>query len=386
MDNPNTQTSKICPTCGSRAAQSATRCLVCGTSFDEGAEKKGKPRRTQAIRGSRMPEFTLSLPVILILFVVLLVLGGGSLYLILNATGNITEPTPIPTDTLTPMPSHTSTPATPTITFTPAPTNTPLTYFVQPQDTCGGIAGAFNISIQSLILQNNLSADCPLFEGQELKIPHPTATITPIATNTPSDVEATRLACETIAITIQEGDTLSLLSEVHGVPLEAIMEWNGKTVDTAFLGETVYVPICMRGWVPGIGTTTPTVAPPYPAPELLRPRNGEAYSLDTDTVSLQWGSVGVLRENEFYQVTVIDLTGGENQQLVAEVKDTKFVVPTSMRPTDDLPHAFEWFVVPVAQIGVSEDGEPIYQAGGPVSTHQVFIWVGSPSISTTPTP
>lgn len=387
MENPNTQSSKVCPTCGSRAAQSATRCLVCGTEFGEKAVKRSKPsRRDTSLRGSRMPEFTLSLPVMVVAFIILLVLGGGLVYLVLNASGNITEPTAVPTDTLTPTPSLTPTPATPTATLTPQPSPTPLTYFVQSGDSCGGIAAAFDISVQSVILANNLSADCLLFEGQELSIPQPTPTQTPLATNTPSDPEATRKACKTVEITIQEGETLSLLAEVHGVPVEAIMQWNGKTVDTAFLGETVYVPLCMRSFVPGIGTTTPTAAPPYPAPELLRPRNGESFTLADDTVALQWGAVGELRNNEYYQVTVIDLTGGQNEQLVSEVRDTRLIVPEALRPNDQTPHAFEWFVVPVAQIGVSESGDPIYQAGGPVSEHQIFIWTSSGEALETPTP
>jgi hypothetical protein len=180
-----------------------------------------------------------------------------------------------------------------------------------------------------------------------------------------------------------------LISEIRGVPVEAIKEWNGKTVETVFVGETIEVPLCMRGYVWGVGTTTPTPAPPYPAPQLLRPRNGESFTQNTDSIALQWGSVGELRDNEYYQVTVIDLTGGQNEQYVTEVKDTRLIVPESLRPNDNTPHAYEWFLVPVAQIGVSENGDPIYQPGGPVSEHQIFIWSssgGGSTVQSTPTP
>jgi len=379
----NSSTTKICPTCGTRVNEDAPRCLVCGTTFED-PKKITKKRQEPSIRGSQMPIVTLSLPIILLLFVVFLAAGGGLTYLALNLSGGIAEATVGPTETVSPTPSQTPTLSPPTATKTPEPTPTPFTYTVQSGDNCGAIAYAFNISVQSIIIENGLSADCYLTVGTVLRIPHPTATPTPEASNTPSSMQATIEACEKVYHVVQEGETLSIIAQIFEVAMEYIMEWSGKTVDTAFTGETLTIPLCMRGSVAG-ATVTPSPAPPYPAPELLLPRDGGAFTLDNDTVTLQWASVGTLRDNEFYLVTVVDITAGQNVELVETVKDTKFIVPTTFRPTDNQPHIFMWTVISVAQIGVDEDGNPVYREGGARSEPNLFSWVGTAS-QTTPVP
>lgn len=369
--------SRLCPTCGTRLNLDASRCLVCGTELGESAGSKNTPQR---IQGARMPEITLSLPVVLLMFVLFLAAGAGFTYLGLSATGQVTEPTPVPTGTTTPTATLSPTPETPTATYTPNPTGTPISYVVQTGDTCGSIAFAFNVSIQSIILQNSLSADCGIFPNTELKIPQPTATPTPLATATLSDPEATIAACPTRLHIVQEGETLSQIAIAYGFSsVDAIMEWNGKTVDTAFLDERLVIPLCELEFVPGIGTVTPSPAPPYPAPELLLPRNGDAFSLSNETVALQWSAVGELRNNEYYQITITDLTSGNNVSLTAVVQDTKFNVPASLRPSESKPHIFEWFVTTVAQVGVAEDGSPVYASGGATSNTQTFSWSGGSS-------
>lgn len=331
-----------------------------------------------------MPEITISLPVVLILFALFLAAGAGLTYLGLSATDRVASPTEVPTQTVTPTITPSPTAEAPTATLTPEPTSTPLTYVVQANDTCGSIAFRFNVSIQSIILLNNLPASCNLQINQSLNIPHPTATPTPLATATLSAPEATIAACPTTLHVVQEGETLSQIAVSYGFDtVDAIMEWNGKTVDTAFLGERLVIPLCQRIFVLGVGTVTPSPAPPYPAPELLLPRNGDAYALSNDTVVLQWSAVGELRDNEFYQVVVVDITSGGNLTLTVEVRDTKFNVPASMRPSEGSPHIFEWYVMTVAQIGTNEDGSPIYSPGGAASSRRTFSWSGG---ATTPGP
>jgi LysM repeat protein len=232
---------------------------------------------------------------------------------------------------------------------------------------------------------NGLAADCTnLSVGQELKIPHPTPTSTPLATHTPGSQQATVEACEKIYHVVQENETLSLIAASYEVPMETIMEWSGKSVDTAFYGETLTIPLCLRSSIAG-ATVTPSPAPEYPAPELLRPRNGEAFTLENDTITLQWAAVGELRENESYLVHIVDLTSGQRLELTISVEDTKYVVPESMRPADDSPHIFRWSVVPVAQVGVDEDGTPRYRDSGPVSGFGYFSWLGG-TLPRTPQP
>jgi LysM repeat protein len=323
-----------------------------------------------------MPTFTLSVPVILILLVVLIAVGGGLTYTALNLSGGINQPTEAPTATQTQAPTGTATLALPTATVTGLPSPTPFAYVVQANDSCSGIAFTFNVSVTSIIVENGLSADCGISVGMQLSIPQPTPTPTPLATNTPSSQQATIEACTKAYHTVQEGETLSLISVSYEVPIEYIMEWSGKTVDTAYYGETLTIPLCLRSSVAG-ATVTPSPAPEYPAPELLRPRNGEAFTLENDTVSLQWAAVGELRANEFYLVTVVDVTAGQNNPLTVAVQDTKLLLPESLRPDDDIPHIFMWNVVPVVQIGVDEDGNPRYRDGGPASEPSYFTWIGT---------
>ncbi|MEK6222105.1 MAG: LysM peptidoglycan-binding domain-containing protein [Chloroflexota bacterium] len=381
MENPATSPTKICPTCGTRISQDAARCLVCGTNFKENmtASTKGNSSITTEateIRGSRMPELTLSVPVILIMLFIFIMIGGGLTYFAINATGGIANTTETPTVTATLAPSTTPTPLAPTATITPQATFTPSSYLVQEQDTCAGVAFAFDVSVQSIILANGLPASCNLFIGQELKIPHPTSTPTPLATNTPSNAQAKIEACETFLHVVQENETMSLIEASYEVPSVEIIEWNGKTTDSVFLGERLFIPLCKRTFVRG-ATVTPSPAPPYPAPELLLPRNGEAYFLDNDTVTLQWSSVGELRDNEFYQVTIIDITSGENLKLVDVVRDTKYIVPETFRPSESNPHVFQWSVLSVTQRGTDEDGNATFESGGGISEFNYFTWSGS---------
>ena len=97
-------------------------------------------------------------------------------------------------------------------------------------------------------------------------------------------------------------------------------------------------------------TPTPTIPPPYPAPNLLLPSDGAAFTLADDVVTLQWASIGTLRPNEEYQVTIEDVTVDQGRRIVDYVTDTKYIVPTSFRPNDNIAHVMRWWVVPVRDV------------------------------------
>ena len=357
--------------------------MVCGTQLSDKIVRNHQQKdQAAAIKGSQMPILTLSAPLVFIFLILFLGIGGGITYLALNLTGNIAQPEETLTPTLTLPPTNTPTLSIPTATASPLPSPTPLSYIVREGDTCLAIAFTFNTSVQSIVIENGLSADCTnLSVGQSLLVPQPTPTQTPIATNTPSSQQATIEACDKAFHVVQENETLSIIALIYEVPMESIMEWSGKSVDTAFYGETLTIPLCLRRSVAG-ATVTPSPAPDYPAPELLRPRNGEAFTLAKDTVSLQWAAVSELRENESYLVSIMDITSGTSKEIVVSVRDTKYLIPESLRPKDDLPHIFRWSVVPVAQIGVNEDGSPRYRESGPRSQPSYFSWLGTTSIAT----
>jgi LysM repeat protein len=374
---------KLCPTCGTRVSEDASRCLVCGSDLSGTEKSEGK---TRAVQGSRMPRITLSLPIALILLALFLGIGAVLVYFALQETGRVVEPTVTPTITSTITPTITPTPATPIPTDTPLPTPTPATYTVAAGDTCAGIAFTFGVSIQSIVLLNNLPADCnTLFEGQQLLIPQPTPTPTSLPTATLSAADATEQACEKVNYEVLENDTLSSISNSYSVPMAVIQEYNGLSSETVFSGMNLIIPLCERFPTPG-PTPTATLPPPYNAPSLLLPADGARFNQSGDTVTLQWASIGTLLENEAYEITIVDFTDGDSRRLVDYGTDTKFIVPASFRSADNIPHLYRWWVMTTRQAGTDEDGNPIWDSAGMASDRRVYMWSGSLSAAATPTP
>jgi LysM repeat protein len=357
---------------------------VCGTELTAKAASKTK---AEGMGASRMPEITLSLPMALGALTAVLLIGALVVYLILSsgATGaTISQPTEAgtatPTATITVTPTDTQ-PPTDIPSETPLP---PFDYTVRANDTCGGIAASFSVSVQSIVLANNLPANCIIAEGNVLKIPYPTSTPKPPPTDVPNEATQTAMACEKVQYTVQENDTLGIIAANYNVPQDAIKFYNGLSSDNVFIGTTIVIPLCERFATPG-PTPTATPPPPYPAANLLLPADGAAFTLANDVVTLQWASIGTLRENEAYQVTVEDVTSGQGRRITDYVTDTKYIVPTTFRPEDDLAHVIRWWVTTVRQNGVDEQGEPIYESAGTTSEQRVFSWTGV-AVAGTPSP
>ena len=375
------ETPKTCPTCGTRLSENATRCLVCGRTFSPDT-KKDSPNPVQ---NPKLPEFRLSLPVAIGLIVVILGLGAALVFFLLQTTGRVTTPTVTPT--LTTTPTLTLTP-TETATPTTGPTATPLPpreYTVREGDLCSSIAANYGVSIQSIADINNLPPDCvTLYLNTVLVIPQPTATTTPLPTATLSAGEATQQACGTVPYQVQEGDTLGLIAANYNISIQSIINFNGMASDIVYQGMNLNLPLCER--LPTAGPTpTATLAPPYSAASLLLPADGSVFSNVNEAIALQWSSVGTLRENEAYAITIEDVTSGGERRLVQYTTDTKFTVPTSLRPLDNTFHIFRWSVVAVRQDGTTPDGQPEYTTYGQLSPYRVFGWSGT-SGSTTPSP
>jgi len=371
---------KICPTCGTRIKEDADRCLVCGSTLN------GTRADAQVVRGGRMPEITLGLPIAIGLVVIFLAIGAGMVYLALQQTGVMEATTTTPTLTQTLTGTPTTTPEPPTTTPSPMPSPTPLSYVVAANDSCLAIAFRFEVSIKSIVLLNNIPASCDtLFEGQELKIPHPTPTATSFPTATLSGIEGTQAACEKVNYEVVEGDTLSSISLNYNVPEDSIKSYNGMVSNTVYEGLTLIIPLCERAATPG-PSPTPTPPPPYPAPNLLLPLDGEGFSLNDTQVTLQWSSVGLINSNEAYRVSVMDLTEGTGRKLVEYVTDTKFIIPGSFRASEDSPHVYRWTISTVRQVDVDENGNSIWETAGSESEPRVFTWTGETIAEATPTP
>lgn len=379
---PDTQPkTKICPTCGSKIAIEAQRCVVCGTNLDPSINQSagatpsraGGANKKSSVQGPRVPEVTLSLPVAILLFALFLVAGAVMVFIALRQQPEVViPPTVTSTPTLTATVTITPTPVTPTATATPLPTPTPILHTVQQDETCLGIALFYGVSVQSIVALNNLSTQCILSVNQQLLIPQPTPTATPLPTATLNAAQKTDAACEKVTYIVQASDTLGGIAAAYNVPMDAIAEYNGLTGNTVFEDQPLVIPLCRQYATPGPSPTA-TLPPPYAAPVLLLPADGAPFS--GNTISLQWASVGALTSNELYIVTIEDVTAGDDTRVVAYVTDTKYIVPTDLRPTDDVVHIFRWRVSVVRQVGTAANGDPLYTSAGAVSLPRVFSWI-----------
>jgi LysM repeat protein len=231
----------------------------------------------------------------------------------------------------------------------------------------------FGVSVQSIILENSLSANCDLFEDMTLMIPQPTPTASPQPTATLSDIEKTDIACETINYQVVEGDTLSSIADTYNVSMATIREYNSLLNDTVYESQNLRIPLCQREPTPG-PTPTPTPLPPYAAPNLLLPADGASFTSSSDTVTLQWAAVGELQPDEAYAVTITDLTSDNDETLTEYVTTTSFIVPSSFLPADDVPHVFRWSIYIVRQVAAEEEDVDNWEVAGYISANRVFSW------------
>ena len=173
---------------------------------------------------------------------------------------------------------------------------------------------------------------------------------------------------------MKSDDTLSKIAANYNVSMAAIREYSGMLTDVVYEGQYLTIPLCERKPTAG-PTPTPTPPPPYPSPNLLLPMDGAAFNLTNDAITLQWAVVSELNTNELYAVTVEDLTSEDRKMIVQYVTDTKFILPVSFRPTDQIPHIMRWWVTVVRQINTG-DSAPIYEPAGLLSEKRVFSWIG----------
>ena len=277
MTETTPNTTKICPTCGTRLNINATRCSVCGANFAPATAVSAD----KAVRGARIPEVTLSLPIVIGLAILLLLVGSGGVYAYFQANapqvqGISADQSSTPTATVTTTPTITFTP-TDEVTETPAPTWTPLApidYKVAPNDTCLSIAYVYNVSVNAIIQLNKLSSECLLSTGMDLKIPQPTPTPSPQPTNTLNPTEIAQQDCQKVEYLVKSGDTLGGIAANYAVKPAAILQYSGKVDEIVRVGEKLVIPLCEQS----LEAPTATPIPPYPAPALLLPADGTSLS------------------------------------------------------------------------------------------------------------
>lgn len=410
---------RICPECGTPVAQRAETCLMCGAHLKE-------PKN----RGLRLPQADLLLPFLLVAAIIALWLWKP---------WQTEEPSALaldtPTPTATPRPTATvarAPTATPLFSPTPPPTLTlppnQTRHIVEGGQTLITIAKLYGTTLKELLQANGLKESSILSIGDELIVPLPIAnTSTPTPTPTPSPTpftyvvrtgdtlseiarkygttvealmqangieDATRLGVgakliivqppdfsATMAYDIYEvkaGDTLISISGKYGVPVTEIKEANKLDSNNIGIGQNLKIPAgtATPSPTPSLTPTlTPTPGPPRPAPMLLSPPEGTLFVGPDMVVLLNWASVGILDDDEWYVVR-LRRQGRVAEQLPAVwTKATSWRLPRELYEADlSEPQLFFWQVSIMRLTGETEDGKKTGERHSPSSESRTFSW------------
>lgn len=361
---------RYCPACGARVAAKATTCLMCGASLVEEKEE------TQEKESREMPKWARSL-IIVAIALAILVGGGFGLYSLLGA-----EPEPEPEETTpTSRPTRTPTPtSTPTPTLTPTSTSTPTpipprVHEVEEGETLLDIAISYDVTVEEIEAINPGLDPEFIREGEVLLIP--ALTPTPGPTSTPKPGEPTPTPSDFTVHIVESGETLLSIAQEYSVTVSLIRTANDLPADeeTIRVDQSLVIPIGTPKPSPTPTrdpNATPTPIPPYPAPPLLGPPDGATIVGGDEPVILQWASVSVLRDDEWYEVQLSQPEGGT-------VSETIYTHATVWRvPYELLSEAepdmqdFRWQLQVVREI---HDGEDAYEEASAPSAIRAFTWL-----------
>ena len=369
-----------CSVCGARVAEGAKTCLMCGASLEEeesAAEVPAETSTTQHI--SRRQGIILGAVAIVIL--------GISVYLgwqLAQGEGAPAPPTWTPTSTLTPTATDIPRTATPTATLTPTspPTATPTpippeTYVVQSGDLLSTIAQGYDITVDELKAYNNLDSDM-IVEGQTLLIPPPTPTPGPTPTTNPG--EPTQTPSPYILYTVRSGDTLSTIAEEYNISVSDLREANDIPANSESIQADQVLTIPQYTPTPtptpgveAVTNVTPTPRRDYTSPAPLYPPQDATFNGADALLILQWASVGILEDNEFYHVELTVPAPEGEMSTDVYIRATAWRVPMELFPPPEVKNrTCIWRVSVVRQ--TATEPEPSYKVIGPAAGSQAFIW------------
>jgi LysM repeat protein len=230
-------------------------------------------------------------------------------------------------------------------------------YIVQSGDTLFSIAEFFGVSIAELNQANDLTSTSYLHPGDPLIIPIDPDKSSPSPTATSASPEALH--------TVQQGETLNDIVQRYGISLQKLLAANNLEAGARVnAGDTLVIPLegdPTPTPTPG-PTATPTPGEPYAAPLLLYPL--QHADLDADEpVVLQWTSSGILKEDEWYEISLRYLgqrSGGRPSEIVVYARITSWRVPEEWAPDPDASERrFEWMVQVVRRSDLGRPSVPL---------------------------
>jgi hypothetical protein len=112
------------------------------------------------------------------------------------------------------------------------------------------------------------------------------------------------------------------------------------------------------------GSETATPTPTFAPARGIFPPNGAIAP--ANSLTLQWVSVGELRENDVYLIEVQDLTN--TSQWLQVTRQNSVILPDTLIPTDGQAHQFQW------RVSVAQQVNGIYNYVGGVGAWRNFQW------------
>ena len=370
---------RICPECGTRVATLASTCLMCGYDL-EGDEAAVAHTPEPEPKKRLLPRLARAAAIVGLALVILAAGGLGLLAALNNAERAAPTVGAPPTPTRRATPTITS---TPTAVFSPTPTVPPTaipprSHQVRQGETLSEIATEYEVSVTE-ILQFNADLDPELLQvGQVLLIPPDLSQLGASADAASGDPNATR--ADFVVHVVRSGEALLSIAEKYGVTVQAIRRANdiGAYEDALKVNQSLIIPLAEPSPTPTTTpdpNATPTPRPPYPAPSLLSPIDGELVDGTARLLVLQWASVGVLAENEWYEVK-LELAGGGDFSASHVTRTTAWRVPTPLLASAGAgERVFRWQVHVVKERQVGEEDGAYAWAGSP-SAVRAFTWIG----------
>jgi LysM repeat protein len=266
---------------------------------------------------------------------------------------------------------------------------------VQEGETLIDIASSYDVTIEQ-IQSLNPGLDPDLLQvGQVILIP--AATPTPGPTTTLDPNVPTPTPPEYIVHIVSSGETLSTIAERYaeqypeaGVSVQSIRVASDLPPDddTIRVNQSLIIPLGTPAPAPTPTTNpnaTPTPLPSYRAPPLLSPADGAIVVGNKEPILLQWASVGLLRDDEWYALTLSQPSGGVISA-TAYTRATAWRVPLDLMPSLRGVREFYWQVQIVKETRGGDDPAAYEEAGVP-SQVRTFVWLEvTPTPSKTPSP
>lgn len=354
-----------CPQCGEPVARQARQCMICGASLSP-------PPRHLLLLHPAVLRVVVTLVVVLVVGLVAWrvfrpLVNSQTASVEPTATVRPTQPTPVLTLTITGLPSPTAT-ATRETTPTSIPTpSAPITHVVRSGDSFYSIAALYGTTAEAIMAANGFTESHVLHPGDVLIIPSGS----PVAV-TPAALPIT------ITHVVQPGETLSGIAERYGVPMERIMEANGIEDPSLVQEEQELVIPLGTPTPPPPSTPTPgptaTPTPPYGAPILLSPPDGAMFEED-EVILLNWASVGILNEDEWYVLRLRMVQGEDVEPTIVWTRATAWRVPAELYPgAEAKSHLFQWDVTVMRRTGSNPDGTWQGVTAGQSSSWWTFTW------------